>query len=328
MRTIITRRRLAGLGAALPLSTLAANRASAQAYPARPITCIVAYGPGTGTDLLARQIGERMGGILGQRIVVDNRPGASGMIGTEHVARSRPDGYTILFGNNQTMAVNISFRREIRYDPQRDFTPIARLVSQDSVLVVNPRVPVRSVEELVRHGRANPDKLNFGSPGAGASAHLAGETFKAAAGFGMTHVPYNNNQLFADLLSGVVSLSFYPYLTLKPHIETGALIPLATTGASRSPWLPELPTMVELGYPDMVFTSWFGLYGPAGLAEQATSTLAEAARRALLDPELRSAMAESATRIEYGGPRELAEFTASEIDRYKPIIARAGGPVG
>jgi tripartite-type tricarboxylate transporter receptor subunit TctC len=239
MRTIITRRRLAGLGAALPLSTLAANRASAQAYPARPITCIVAYGPGTGTDLLARQI-----------------------------------------------------------------------------------------EELVRHGRANPDKLNFGSPGAGASAHLAGETFKAAAGFGMTHVPYNNNQLFADLLSGVVSLSFYPYLTLKPHIETGALIPLATTGASRSPWLPELPTMVELGYPDMVFTSWFGLYGPAGLAEQATSTLAEAARRALLDPELRSAMAESATRIEYGGPRELAEFTASEIDRYKPIIARAGGPVG
>jgi tripartite-type tricarboxylate transporter receptor subunit TctC len=328
MKTTITRRRLTQLGTGLPLTTLIGGGASAQAYPSRSITCIVAYGPGTGTDLLARQIGERMSGILGQRIVVDNRPGASGMIGTEHVARSRPDGYTILFGNNQTMAVNISFRREIRYDPLRDFTPIARLASQDSVLVVNPRVPVRSVEALVQYGKANPDRLNFGSPGAGASAHLAGETFKAAAGFNMTHVPYNNNQLFADLLSGVVSLSFYPYLTLKPHIEAGSLIALATTGASRSPWLPQLPTMVELGYPDVVFTSWFGFYGPAGLPADSTTTLAEAARRALADPDLRAAMADSATRIEYGGPQELAAFTASEIERYKPIIARAGGPIG
>lgn len=324
----ITRRRLGQIGAGLPLATLAAGRASAQAYPSRPITWVVAYGPGTGTDLLARQIGERVSTLLGQRIVVDNRPGASGMIGTEMVARSRPDGYTMLFGNNQTMAVNISFYREIRYDPRRDFTPIARLVSQDSVLVVNARVPARSVEELVRYGRANPDRLNFGSPGAGASAHLAGETFKAAANFIMTHVPYNNSQLFADLLSGVVSLSFYPYLTLKPHIESGALVPLATTGTTRSPWLPQLPTMVELGYPDIVFTSWFGLYGPAGLPAESTSALAEATRRALADPELRSAMSDSATRIEYGGPQDLAAFTAAEIERYKPIIARAGGAVG
>jgi len=324
----ITRRRLGQIGAGLPLATLASGHASAQAYPSRPITWVVAYGPGTGTDLLARQIGERVSSILGQRIVVDNRPGASGMIGTEMVARSRPDGYTMLFGNNQTMAVNISFYREIRYDPRRDFTPIARLVSQDSVLVVNPRVPARSVEELVQYGRANPDRLNFGSPGAGASAHLAGETFKAAARFSMTHVPYNNSQLFADLLSGVVSLSFYPYLTLKQHIASGALVALATTGSTRSPWLPQLPTMVELGYPDVVFTSWFGLYGPAGLPAESTSALAEATRRALADPELRSAMSDSATRIEYGGPQELAAFTASEIERYKPIIARAGGAVG
>ena len=135
----ITRRRLGQIGAGLPLATLASGRAAAQAYPSRPITWVVAYGPGTGTDLLARQIGERVGNILGQRIIVDNRPGASGMIGTEMVARSRPDGYTMLFGNNQTMAVNISFYREIRYDPRRDFTPIARTVSIPYVVVGAPQ---------------------------------------------------------------------------------------------------------------------------------------------------------------------------------------------
>jgi tripartite-type tricarboxylate transporter receptor subunit TctC len=321
----ITRRGLGGLAAGLPLVPLGARRAAAQAYPTRPITCVVAYGPGTGTDLLGRQITERMSGFLGQRIVVENKPGASGMIGTEFVARARPDGYTILFGNNQTIAVNVSFHRDVRYDSLRDFTPIARLVSQDSVLVVNPRVPARTVPELVAYARVNPDRLNFGSPGAASSAHLAGETLKGAANIAMTHVPYNNNQLFADLLSGTVSLSFYPYLTLKPHIEAGTLIPLATTGSTRSQWLPNLPTMVELGYPDIVFTSWFGLYGPANLPNDITATLADAARRALEDPNLRRAMNDSATRIEFGGPQELARFTASEIERYKPIIARAGG---
>jgi tripartite-type tricarboxylate transporter receptor subunit TctC len=321
----ITRRRLGQLAAGLPFAPLAAGHARAQAFPSRTITCVVAYGPGTGTDLLARQITERMGTLLGQRIVVENRPGASGMIGTESVARARPDGYTIIFGNNQTFAVNVSFQRDIRYDPIRDFTPIARLVSQDSVLVVNPRVPVRSVEELVRYAKANPERLNFGSPGAGASAHLAGETLNAAAGIRMTHVPYNNNQLFTDLLSGTISMSFYPYLTLKQHIESGALIALATTGGTRSPWLPQLPTMVELGYRDIVFTSWFGLYGPAGLPAEITGTLADAARRALEDPDLRRALSDSATRIEFGGPQDLASYTASEIERYKPIIDRAGG---
>jgi tripartite-type tricarboxylate transporter receptor subunit TctC len=320
----LTRRRIGQLAAGFPLA-LAAPGARAQAFPTRPITMIVAYGPGTGTDLLGRLFAERMGNILGQRIVVENRGGASGMIGTEHVARSRPDGYTILFGNNQTMAVNISFQREIRYDPIRDFTPIARLASQDSVLVVNPRVPVRSVPELVAYAKANPDRLNFGSPGSGASAHLAGETLNVAAGIRTVHVPYNNNQLFADLLSGTVSMSFYPYLVLKQHIESGALIAIATTGATRSPWLPNLPTMVEAGYPTIVFTSWFGLYGPAALPAEITNAVADAARRSLEDTDLRRALNDTATRIEYGGPDDLARYTASEIERYRPIIAAAGG---
>ena len=323
----ISRRRLGPLAASVPIA-FASRRAASQAWPARPITLVVAYGPGTGTDLLARQISERMSGILGQRIIVENRGGASGMIGTDYVARSRPDGYTLLFGNNQTMAVNISFQRQIRYDPIRDFTPIARLVSQDSVLVINPRVPARSVEELVQYARANPDRLNFGSPGAGASAHLAGEALKAAAGIAMVHVPYNNSQLFADLLAGSVSLSFYPYLALKQHVESGALVALATTGATRSPWLPDLPTMVELGYPSVVFTSWFGLYGPAALPTDIVNTIAEAAQRSLEDPDLRRALTDTATRIEYGGPAALAEYTASEIERYKPIIEVAGGRQG
>ncbi|MBR0641594.1 Bug family tripartite tricarboxylate transporter substrate binding protein [Plastoroseomonas hellenica] len=323
-----TRRQLGYLAASQALGGLSFRQARAQTYPARPIILVVAYGPGTGTDLLARQLGERMGTVLGQRLVVENRPGASGMIGTEFAARSRPDGYTLLFGNNQTLAVNVSLYRDIRYDPIRDFTPIARLASQDAVLVVNPRIPARSVAELVAYARANPDRLNFGSPGAGASAHLAGETFKAAAGIHMVHVPYNNAQLFADLLSGAISLSFYPYLSLKPHIASGALIPLATTGVTRSPWLPDLPTMIECGYPTIIFTSWFGLYGPAGLPGEITTTLSAAAQRTLEDPEVRRALSDSATRVEYGGPEELARFTASEIERYRPIIAQSGAAPG
>jgi tripartite-type tricarboxylate transporter receptor subunit TctC len=324
---VLTRRRLGRLAAATP-PVLASPAARAQAWPTRPIALVVAYGPGTGTDILARLFAERMGGLLGQRILVENRAGASGMIGTEHVARSRADGYTLLFGNNQTMAVNISLQREIRYDPIRDFTPIARLCSQDSILVVHPRVPARSVAELVAHARANPERLTFGSPGAGASAHLAGATLNHAAGIRLVHVPYNDGRLFADLLSGTVSMSFYPYLALRHPIASGALIPLATTGATRSPWLPGLPTMAESGYPMIVFTSWFGLYGPAALPAEIAGAVAEAARRSLDEAELRRALDETATRIEYGGPAELARFTASEIERYRPIIAAAGGRQG
>ncbi|MFT8247110.1 Bug family tripartite tricarboxylate transporter substrate binding protein [Roseomonas sp. BN140053] len=319
----LTRRHLGHLAVGLPLAVVGTDRARAQTYPLRPITLVVAYGAGTGTDLLARQIAERMGTILGQRIIVENRPGASGMIGTEYVSHSRPDGYALLFGTNQTQAVNISFYRDIRYDPIRDFTPIARLASQDAVLVINPRVPARTVDELISYARSNPDKLNFGSPGAGSSAHLAGEALKASANVSMVHVPYNNAQLFSDLLSGVVALSFYPFLTLKPHIESGALIALATTGITRSPWLPHLPTMTESGYPTIVFNSWFGIYGPAGLSPEVTGAISRAAQRCLEDPEVKRALSDSATRIEYGGPDELARFTASEIARYRPIVAQS-----
>jgi tripartite-type tricarboxylate transporter receptor subunit TctC len=312
------------LGTAIAGAGLAAP-ARAQGYPARPITLVVPYGPGVSTDILARQLAERAGEILGQRIVIENRGGASGMLGTEHVARARPDGYTLLFGSNLTHATSVSlYRNSIRYDPIRDFTPIARIASQPQVVVVNPRIPARSVQELVAHAKANPGRLNFGSTGVGTGAHLGGEAFRNQAGIDIVHVPYNNAQVIADLLSGTVSLMFYPYLALKPHIDSGALIPLANCGTERAPWLPQVPTMIESGFPDFVVTSWFAIWGPAGLPAELVRPLAAAYGRVLADAELRAALAQSGTLAQFAGPEELAAFNLTEIERARVIVERSG----
>lgn len=312
-----------GLGLALAATALA-RPALAQPFPSRPISLVVPYGPGTATDLLARQLSDRASELLGQRIVVDNRAGASGMIGSEFVARARPDGYTLIFAANQTHATNVSLHRSIRYDPVRDFTPIARIASQPQVLVVNPRVPARSVQELVAHARANPGRLNFGSTGIGTGAHLGGELLRSAAGIDIVHVPYNNVQVITDLLSGTVSLMFYPYMPVKPHIDSGAVVALASCGAERAPWLPGVPTMIESGFPDFIVTSWFAIYGPSGLPAEAVRSISDAFARVLADTELRATLAQSGTLAQYLPPEELAAFTVAEIARARGIVERSG----
>ena len=316
----ITRRSLA---AALA-GTALARPAFAQAFPARPINLVVPYGAGTSTDLVARQLSDRAGELLGQRIVVDNRAGASGMIGTEYVARARPDGYTLIFGANQTHATNVSLYRSIRYDPVRDFTPVARMVSQPQVLVVNARVPARSPQELVAHARAHPGKLNFGSTGVGTGAHLGGELLRSQAGIDIVHVPYNNAQVITDLLGGTVSLMFYPYQPMKPHIDSGAIVALANCDTARAPWLPEVPTMIESGFEDFIVTSWSAIYGPAGLPPEIAETVSAAYGRVLADQEVRAALAQSGALAQYLPPRELATFTQAEIARARRIVERAG----
>jgi tripartite-type tricarboxylate transporter receptor subunit TctC len=316
----ITRRTI---GTALAAAALA-RPALAQAFPARPISLVVPYGPGTATDLLARRLAERASEILGQRIVVDNRAGAGGMIGSEFVARARPDGYTLIFAANQTHATNVSLYRSIRYDPVRGFSPVAMIASQPQVLVVNPRLPVSSVQELVAYAKANPGRLNFGSTGVGTGAHLGGELFRTQAAIDIVHVPYNNTQVIADLMAGTVSLMFYPYLPLKPHIDSGAMLALASCGPERAPWLPNVPTMIESGFADFIVTSWFAVYGPAGLPAEVVQTLTEAYRRVLADTELRAALAETGTLAQYQPPEGLAAFTVAEIARARGIVERAG----
>jgi tripartite-type tricarboxylate transporter receptor subunit TctC len=296
----------------------------AQDYPTRPVRLIVPYAAGAGTDLVARQIAEKLSDALGQRFTIENKVGAGGSLGTAAAARSAPDGYTLVLGTGQTHAVNVSLYKNLAYDPVADFAPVARIGSQPLVLAVHPSLEVRRVEELTALAKAKPGSLSFGSTGSGASPHLAGATFATLAGIDLVHVPYNNQQVFPDLLSGRVSMMFYPYPPLKGYIDAGQLRPLATTGAVRSPWLPTLPTMVEAGYPTFVFAPWYALYAPARTPSPIVEKLSRAVEHLLGDPAMKARMAESGTYIEFGDPAELAAYTAREIARFAPIVAASG----
>lgn len=308
------------LGAAVALAACLPVAAQAQ-YPNKPIHLVVPYAAGTTTDLLARQLSEKAGAILGQPIVVENKAGASGVIGSQYVAKAAPDGYTIEFAANQTHATNAVLIRNLAYDPFKDFTPIARLAMQSQVLVVHPSLKVKTVGELVALAKSKPGKLNFPSTGNGTGAHLAGEYFKTIANVDVVHVPYNNAQVFVDLLAGNTQFMFYPYAPLKGYIEGGQLVPIATSGVKRAPWLPNLPTLVESGFQDFVFASWFALFGPAGMPADIVDKIAGAYRQVLESPEVRAALATNGTEAWFGSPAELTASMSADIERVRKIVA-------
>ena len=323
----LTRRTaLAALTASLPL---VARRAYAQEhYPDHPPRLVVPYAAGTATDLIARQLAGSIGDVLGQRPVIDNRAGAGGIVGTEAVARAAPDGYTLLFAGSQTHAINVSLYQNLPYDPVKDFAPVARVASQPLVLVVNASLPAKSVAELVALAKTRPGKLNYASSGIGTSAHLCGATFRKRAGIDIVHVPYGNGgQLFSDLLSGATSMMFYPYQPLKPHVEAGRLRVLASTGATRPAWLSDFPTMVESGFADFVLSAWFGVFAPAATPAPRIDAVAEAVRRTVESAETHAAFATSGTEPFYAPPDVFAGFIASEIDRYRSVVADSGAKV-
>jgi tripartite-type tricarboxylate transporter receptor subunit TctC len=312
------------VSAALLAGVLTPAPAFAQDYPTRPVRLIVPYAAGTGTDLVARQIAERLSEALGQRVTIENKVGAGGSLGTLAAARSTPDGYTLVLGTGQTHAVNVSLYKNLAYDPVADFAPVARIGSQPLVMAVHPSLAAQRVAEFTALAKAKPGSLSFASTGSGASPHLAGATFAALAGLDLVHVPYNNQQVFPDLLSGRVSLIFYPYPPLKGYIDAGQLRPLATTGAVRSPWLATLPTMVETGYPTFVFAPWYALYAPARTPSPIVEKLSRAVARVLADAGTKARLEEGGTYVEFGAPSELAAFTAQEIARFAPIVAASG----
>jgi tripartite-type tricarboxylate transporter receptor subunit TctC len=321
---------LSALAGGLVLATRPQGRAALaqERFPDRPPRIVVPYAAGTATDLFARQLAAPMGDALGQRPVVENRAGAGGIVGAEHVARSAPDGYTMLLAGSQTHAINISLYQRLPYDPLRDFAPVARLATQPMVLVVSPGVPARTVQELVALAKARPGQLNYASSGIGTSAHLCGATLRSQAGIDVVHVPYTNSgQLFADLLGGATSFMFYPYQPLKPHVEAGRLRVLASTGTTRPAWLKEAPTMVEAGLPDFVISIWFAAYAPAGTAPDRVDALSGAIRSALEKPEIVAALSAAGTDPFYAPPAETAAFTAAEIERYRRIVADSGARV-
>lgn len=302
---------------------VAGASALAADYPNRPIRMVVAYAPGGTTDFTARVVAPQLGELLGQTVVVDNRPGAGSLIGTEVVARATPDGHTLLLADT-TFGIVPAIYAKLPYDAERGFIPVSQIVSVANCLTVHPGVAAKSVKELVAAAKARPGKLTFGSGGVGTPLHMAGEQLKVAAGIDMTHVAYKGAApAVTDLLGGQITLVF-PTLTLaRPHVAAGRLRALAVTSAKRSPALPDAPTMAEAGFPSVDATSWFGLVAPAGTPQAVVDRLHAELVKVLAMPDVRKRFSAQYAEVVASSPAEYAGFIRGEIANWTKI-AKAG----
>src|SRR5262245_10904254 len=297
----------------------------AQGYPSKPIRMIVAYPPGGGTDIVGRTVAQKLGEALGQAVVVENRGGASGNIGTELAARATPDGYTVLMGNVAPNAINVSLFKNLPFDPVVDFAPVSLVASTPNILVVHPSTPARTVKEVVALARAKPGALNFASAGVGSSSHLAGELFRVLARAEIVHVPYKGaGPAMVDVLSGQVQLYFATMPAAMPHVKSGKLVAIAVTSAKRSPALPELPTVAEAGVPGYEASTWYGLLAPAHTPGAAIARLHDATVKVLAEPALREKLADQGFEPVGDTPEEFAAYIRSEIGKWGKVIRDAG----
>ncbi len=299
--------------------------AHAQKYPERPVTLVIPFPPGASTDAFGRLIAQRMTQDLKQQVVVVNRDGAAGVIGTNYVARAAPDGYTLLWGTSSGLAIMPALKKKLPYDPQRDFSPISLGAKVSWVLVVHPSVPADNVKALVALAKKHPGKLNFASAGTGGAPHLAGELFKVTTGIDVVHIPYRGTALFAvDLVAGQVDYGFASPLTTQPFTNTGRLKALAVTSAKRLDIYPEIPTMEEAGYPKFELTQWYAMVAPAGTPAGIIATLNTAVRNALTDPNVIKRLANDGGLPAPTSPEGLAEFIRNDTASYAKIVEKAG----
>jgi tripartite-type tricarboxylate transporter receptor subunit TctC len=299
--------------------------AQAQIYPAKPIRMIVAYPPGGGTDIVGRMLAQKLTETLGRSVVVENRGGASGNIGTELAARAAPDGYTILMGNVAPNAINVSLFKSLPFDPVADFAPVSLVASTPNILVVHPSTPVRAVKALIALAKAKPGTLNFASAGVGSSSHLAGELFRVLAGADIVHVPYKGaGPAMVDVLSGQVQLYFATMPAAMPHVKSGKLAPVAVTSVARSQALPELPTIAESGVPGYEASTWYGVLAPAHTPGAAVARLHENIVRILAVPETRERLADQGFEPVGSSPEEFGAYIKSEIAKWGKVIGDAG----
>jgi tripartite-type tricarboxylate transporter receptor subunit TctC len=294
--------------------------AAAQGYPDRPIKLVVAFTPGGTTDIIARVLAEAAGKRLGQQIIVENRPGAGGNIGTEAVARAAPDGYTLSLCTIGTCAMNAAIYPSMPYEVERDFAPVVLVGSVSNVLTVHPSVPAKNVKELVALARSKPDSLTYGSTGYGSSPHFAGELLKAMADVEITHVTYKGSApAIIDLRGGQIDLFFDNSPSILPHVKAGAVRALATTGAQRSKKLPDLPTMQEAGFPGFVIQPWWGVLVPAGTPPAVIARLNRVINEALRDPTVIRRFDEIDLEIEGGTPERLRGLIRSESAKWSKL---------
>ena len=296
-------------------------------YPHRPIRMIVPFAPGGGADITGRAIAQKLAEGLGQQVVVDNRPGAAGNIGTELAARSAPDGYTLLLiGPNHT--TNVSLFAKLNYDPVRDFEPISLVTSAPYVLLVHPSLPARNVKELIALARAKPGQLTYGSSGNGTAGHLAMELVKTQAKIDMVHVPYKGSQpLLTDLIGGQIVTGFGDALSSTPQVQAGRLRALAVSGARRARTLPDVPTVAEAALPGFDVTVWQGILAPAGTPREIVARLHSEIVNALQKPEVQSRMAALGVDIIGNSPQEFAAFIKRDIAKWAVVIKASGARI-
>lgn len=305
---------------------IAVSAASLPAYShpvPKQLRIVVPYAPGGGTDILGRQLAEGLAAELGSSIIVENKAGGSGNIGTQAVTKAQADGSTLLLGD-LALAVNPSLFKKLPFDPQKDLVPVALVASAPLVLVVHAQSGITSVEDLVARAKANPGTLNFASAGNGNPPHLAGELFSLTTQTRLAHVPYKGvGPALNDLLGGHVTMMFTGISSTKQHIEAGAIRALAVTGSQRAVTLPGVPTMAEVGYASADVTSWWGLFAPAGTPSPVVTAISQAAERALKNPALREKLDKQNILPTFGGAEAMGTKLASETDRWASVIRSA-----
>jgi len=303
----------------------AAAVAGAQGYPSKPVRLIVPYPPGGGTDIFARLVGAKLSDALGQPFVIEQRPGAAGVIGADAAAKSVPDGYTIVIGQASNLAINASLMKKLPYDPVRDFAPITRVAMSPNLLVVHPSLPVRSVKDLVALAKARPGAINYASAGNGSPGHLAAEYFRKIAKIDVVHIPYKGaTPAMLDVIAGHVSYYFTSPVSAQPYVAAGRLRQVAVTSAKRFPPLPDVPAIAEAGYKDIDMVAWWGLLAPAGTPADIVNRLHGAAVKALNAPEFKDRLASQGAMVYTDTPAEFAAYIKSEIANWGKVVAASG----
>ena len=304
---------------------LTASAADAQTYPSKSIRFVVPFPPGGIADVMARVFGQKFADSWNQPVVIENRTGAGGNIGAEVVAKSPPDGYTLVMGSIGTHAVNVSLFSRMPYDPVRDFAPVALTMEADGLLVLHPSVPVKTLKELIALSRARPGQLAYASAGNGTAGHLAGELFKSMAKVDIVHIPYKGNvPAITDLVGGQTSMLFATLPTVLPLAKAGKLHALAVTGAQRNPATPDVPTMAESGLPGFEVTNWIGVFAPAGTPADVVAKLNAEIMRIMRLPDVQSRLANEGAKFRPTTPNEFAAFVKAEIAKWGKLIRDSG----
>jgi tripartite-type tricarboxylate transporter receptor subunit TctC len=313
---------LFGLFAAMPLL------ATGQSYPSKPIRLVVPFPAGGTTDLLARAMAQKLSEALGQQVVVDNRPGAGGNIGSDIVAKSAPDGYTLLMGTVGTHAINVSLYAKMPYDAVKDFVPIVLVAGVPNVLVVHPALPVKTVADLIKLAKDQPGSINFASSGNGTSIHLSGELFKSLTGVQMAHIPYKGSApALTDLIGGQVQIMFDNLPSALPHIKAAKLRAIAVTSTKRAPALPDLPTIAESGVPGFEASSWFGMLAPAGTPREIVLRINAEVNKALQAGDMKEKLLAQGAEAVGNSPEFFVEYIRSETTKWAKVVKDSGAKV-